>query len=439
MWTYYPELAGRAVPRYTSYPTAAEFHDGVGASDMEDAINCVGADDRISLYLHIPYCKEICWYCGCNTGAANKTKRLSSYLSALECEVMLLSDRLGSRGKVTRIAFGGGSPNAISQVEFARLVDRVLTLLPCDKPDIAVEIDPRIFSDSWAGTLKSCGVSRVSLGVQSFSPEIQRAIGRIQPTEQILTCVTALRSHGIDAINFDLMYGLPGQTVTELGSTLQTAMEMKPSRIALFGYAHLPSMIPRQKRIDSSQLPTMESRFEMAALGYGLLTDAGYMAVGFDHFALADDPLAKALLKGAVRRNFQGFTEDDSEILIGLGASAISCFPDRLLQNAKNPGRYRMLISEGKFSVERGIRKSADDQIRARIIERLLCSGRSGAIPPDLLKSALPMLIPLAHKGLFSIDGEFFSLRECARPYARVVASAFDAYRTPKDSISAAV
>lgn len=439
MWTYYPELAGRAVPRYTSYPTAAEFHDGVDASDMEDAIKGVGADDRLSLYLHIPYCKEICWYCGCNTGAANKIKRLSSYLSALESEVMLLSDRLGSKGKVTRIAVGGGSPNAISQVDFARLVDRVLTLLPCDNPDIAVEIDPRIFSESWSSTLKSCGVSRVSLGVQSFSPEIQRAIGRIQPTEQILNCLSDLRSQGIDAINFDLMYGLPGQTTTELRSTLQTAIEMKPSRVALFGYAHLPSMIPRQKRIDSAQLPDMAARFEMAALGYGMLTNAGYLAVGFDHFALPGDPLANALFHGAVHRNFQGFTDDDSKILIGLGASAISSFPDRLLQNAKNPGRYRMHASAGKFSVERGIKRSADDQIRARIIEQLLCSGRSGAIPPHILKSALPILIPLARKGLFSIDGDFFSLRECARPYARVVASAFDTYRAPKDQVSAAV
>jgi oxygen-independent coproporphyrinogen III oxidase len=425
VWTYYPELLERAVPRYTSYPTAADFHDGVSADAMGNALAGIGQGDEISLYLHIPYCREICWYCGCNTGAANRPNRLESYLHALDSEVSLIAKRLGERGKIRRIAFGGGSPNAIASFDFVRLVDRILTSLPCDRPDISVEIDPRIFDARWATTLARSGVSRVSLGVQSFSPTIQQAIGRIQPVSMIESCVNQLRSEGIDGLNFDLMYGLPDQSLDDLEETLDQAVALKPSRIALFGYAHLPEAIPRQRRIDGSALPDASARFAMAALGYDRLTAAGYVAIGFDHFALPRDSLAIAARSGTVRRNFQGFTEDDAPVLIGLGASAISSFPDLHCQNEKNVGRYRMRLSGGQLAASRGVHRGGVARERGRIIESLLANGFARDIGLPLMNEAEPALVPFITRGLISCSRESIAIEQDGLPYSRVIAACF--------------
>ena len=429
MWTYYPELLERPVPRYTSYPTAAEFHDRVGAPELAEALAAVEPETPLSVYVHIPYCQSICWYCGCNTGAANRTHRLATYLEALEAEISQVGRLLGGRGRVRQIAFGGGSPNAIAPVDFVRLVDRLITVLGCDNPEIAVEIDPRVFSGEWARTLALCGVGRVSLGVQSFSPSIQKAIGRIQPFEMIEDCVRILDKEGISSVNFDLMYGLPDQSLADLEETLKLAIGIQPSRIALFGYAHLPHLIPRQRRIDSDKLPDAQARFEMAALGYGLLTAAGYRAIGFDHFALGWDSLAHAAEKGQVRRNFQGFTDDQSPILIGLGASAISQFPDRLVQNEKNAGRYRMLISGGRLAGARGIMRDANDQVRGRIIEQILCQGITDPVSDQVMSSVCAALTPFEALGLVSWRDNRLILSDESRPYARAIAAAFDTYR----------
>lgn len=429
MWIYHPELLERPVPRYTSYPTAVEFSDSVGAADMIKALGSVERDTPLSVYVHIPYCQSICWYCGCNTGAANRTHRLAGYLAALESEIERTGALLGGRGRVQRIAFGGGSPNAIAPVDFVRLVDRLVLALDCEKADIAVEVDPRIFSDNWAMALASCGVTRVSLGVQSFSETIQKAIGRIQPRHMIESCLASLRRHGIANTNFDLMYGLPGQTLEDLEDTLAQAIELAPSRIALFGYAHLPDLVPRQRKIDASALPGSEARFEMAAVGHALLTAAGYKPVGFDHFALADDGLAEATAHGKLHRNFQGFTDDDSAILLGFGASAISSFPQVMIQNEKNPGRYREHIASGRLASVRGVLRSEDDQARSTIIERILCQREARDIPEKLVSSAQAALKPLEALGLVQWNDRDLRLSRCALPYARVVASAFDAYR----------
>lgn len=431
MWSYYPELLERAVPRYTSYPTAVEFNDRVGASDMAKALGTVERDTPLSIYVHIPYCQSICWYCGCNTGAANRTHRLAGYLEALETEIERVGNRLRGRGKVRHIAFGGGSPNAIAPVDFVRLVDRLVLSFDCEKADMSVEIDPRIFSDDWAMTLASCGVTRVSLGVQSFSETIQKAIGRIQPRHMIEACLASLRRYGIDNINFDLMYGLPGQTLEDLEETLLQAIELAPSRIALFGYAHLPDLVPRQRRIDAAALPGSEARFEMAALGHALLTGAGYQAVGFDHFALAGDGLAEATARGKLYRNFQGFTDDDSPVLLGFGASAISSFPHVMIQNEKNPGRYRECIASGALASARGVSRSDEDRARSTIIERILCQREARDIPERIVASARTRLRPLEALGLVQWEDRDLRLSRCALPYARVVASAFDAYRQP--------
>lgn len=429
MWPYYPDLLAGNVPRYTSYPTAVEFHEGVGRHELIEALDNVGSDDPVSLYVHIPYCQQICWYCGCNTGAAGKTQRLTSYLAALEAEIALIAGKLGKRGKVKNIAFGGGSPNAIAPVDFVRLVDRLFTTFSCDRPNISVELDPRIFTVEWAATLAHCGVSRVSLGVQSFSEDIQRAIGRIQPVEMIEDCMKQLRDVGINAVNFDLMYGLPGQSVDDLQGSLDTAIKLKPSRIALFGYAHMPQLFPRQRRIDDSKLPGSAERFAMAETGYQQLTQAGYTAIGFDHFARPDDSLSIAAEKGMLYRNFQGYTDDGCPTMIGLGASSVSNFLDYITQNEKHPGLYRTLALAQNFTTSRGIERSLDDKLRAALIERLLCTGNSGEVPVDILDAARPALNRFALHDLVRIKSDAIVIQPDGLPYSRAIASSLDGYR----------
>ena len=427
MWPYLSELIERPVPRYTSYPPATAFRDDVGTDDQQRALNAVPAGTPLSLYLHIPYCQQICWYCGCNTGAAGRTHRLTAYLAALEAEISMIAKLLGGRGKLRRIAFGGGSPNAIDPIDFVRIVDRLVTIFGAGAaPDVSVEIDPRAFTREWAMTLSIAQVTRVSFGVQSFDPDIQAAIGRIQPVDMIDTCMAALRARGITSVNFDLMYGLPFQTIEKLDATLDEVVRMRPSRIALFGYAHVPQMFPRQRRIDASALPNAEQRFAQAAHGYDRLVAEGYVPIGFDHFALPGDPLAMAASKGQVRRNFQGFTEDQSDVLIGLGASAISLFPGAIIQNEKNPGAYRDYISEGRLAGARGVRLALEDQRRGVLIEQLLCQLKA-RVDSDLVDPQLEaMLSHFVSLGLVERAGDVLSITDQGRPYARNVAAAFD-------------
>ncbi|MDT9598514.1 oxygen-independent coproporphyrinogen III oxidase [Sphingosinicella rhizophila] len=430
MWTYHPELLATPVPRYTSYPTAAEFRDGIDSREIEGALGAVPADAAISLYLHIPFCREICRYCGCNTGAANKKHRLAGYVDALESEIDLVAGRLAGRGRLSRISFGGGSPNAIGPEDFLRLVERIKTGFRARSPILFVEIDPRSLDRDWAEMMRIAGVTRASLGVQTFAPHVQSAIGRIQPGGMIREAAERLRQAGVSSLNFDLMFGLPLQSSLDLEDTLRQAAVIRPDRIALFGYAHVPHLIARQRQIDSASLPTAPIRFEQARLGHDFLSAAGYQSVGFDHFSLPGDPLAISRRSGRLRRNFQGFTDDQSEYLIGLGASAISSFPDRILQNEKNAGRYRLRVSGGRFPVCRGVVRTSQDVSRARIIEDLLCHGEA-AIPPVFLSPAKHRLRPFEDAALIAFSGKRLKLAPEALPYARAIAAAFDVYRQP--------
>jgi oxygen-independent coproporphyrinogen-3 oxidase len=428
MWSYYPDLLATQVPRYTSYPTAVEFGDDVGADDYAAALDRIESATPVSLYVHIPFCDKICWYCGCNTGAANRTQRLTDYLAALRSEIAMVARRVGGRARVQRIAFGGGSPNAIAPVDFVRLLDRILTVFDVSNPDISIEIDPRGFSADWARVLAASSVKRVSLGVQTFAPQIQQAIGRVQPLADIENAMASLRLRCIDAINFDLMYGLPGQSLVDLDATLTETIRLAPSRVALFGYAHLPAMIPRQRRIDASNLPDHKLRFEQAELGFNRLTAAGYIPIGFDHFALPADPLAIAASEGRVNRNFQGFTDDHAPILLGFGASAISKFPELLVQNEKRAGHYRDLIAEGRLTATRGVSIDAIERERGTIIRDLLCSGRARIHMPMSEATHIAMAA-LEGRGLIGWEADNLIIRDCGRPYARHVAAQFDRIR----------
>ena len=429
MWTYHPDLLARAVPRYTSYPTAAEFTGSVGMAQQEQALESVRVGTSASLYVHIPFCREICWYCGCNTARSNRPQRLAAYLDALADEVETVAARLKGRANVRHIAFGGGSPNAVSPVDFVRLLDRLFVNFAAGDARISVELDPRGFNDEWALALGKSGVSHVSLGVQTFNAEVQRRIGRVQPAALIEQTVDSLCKHGVSSINFDLMYGLPGQDIAMLDDTLDRTVILGPERIALFGYAHVPHLLPRQRRIDAADLPDQKQRFDMAEHGHGKLIDAGYRAVGFDHFALPGDGLAQAALGGRLRRNFQGFTEDESDILIGFGASAISVFPGLLVQNEKNSGRYRMLTSTRGLAGARGAVRTAEDCSRGRIIETLLCGGQADLDSLNGSSRYLDRLAPFLDRGLACLQDGLLGITPRGLPYARTIAALFDSYR----------
>lgn len=430
MWPYHPDLLSVPVPRYTSFPTAAEFGDGVGAADADAALRAVAGD--VSIYVHVPFCEQICWYCGCNTGAANRRQRLSSYLDALHRDIALTGVRLDGRVSVRRVSFGGGSPNAIAATDFVRLVDALTLHVALFDPVWSIEIDPRTLTRDWADVLGWVGVSHASMGVQTFAPHLQAAIGRVQDDVLIARGTDMLREAGVTSLNFDLMYGLPGQSLDDLEATLRRTVELGADRIALFGYAHVPHLIPRQRRIDDSALPDKAARFAMAAFGHALLLAEGYVPVGFDHFARPGDPLARAAQGGTLRRNFQGFTDDQAPALVGLGASAITCLPDILWQNEKNAGRYRMLLSQDRLPAAHGIRRSADDQRRAAVIEGLLCRGQA-RIDADLAGEVAGRLVPFVERGLASVVDGKLRLEPGALPYARSIAALFDPYR--QDSV----
>lgn len=426
MWPYYPDLLAVPVPRYTSFPTAAEFGDRIGANDVDAVLRSVSGD--VSLYVHVPFCEQICWYCGCNTGAANRRQRLASYLDALHREIALAGVRLDGRIAARRIAFGGGSPNAIAPTDFVRLVDALTLHVSLEDPLWSIEIDPRTLTEEWAQVLGWVGVSHASMGVQTFAPHLQAAIGRVQDDALIARGTEMLRGAGVTSLNFDLMYGLPGQTLSDLEATLRRTLELGADRIALFGYAHVPHLIPRQRRIDASELPGQAERFAMARFGYQFLTAAGYVPVGFDHFAKPEDPLALATQAGTLRRNFQGFTDDQSSVLVGLGASAISIAPDIIWQNEKNAGRYRMLLSQDRLPASLGLVRSADDQRRGAVIEGLLCRGEA-RLDADLANEVLMRLLPFIDRELAELDNGTLRLMPDALPYARTIAALFDPYR----------
>ncbi|MEG3175787.1 oxygen-independent coproporphyrinogen III oxidase [Sphingomonas sp. RB3P16] len=438
MHPYLPDLATQPVPRYTSYPTAAEFHDGIGAADQRGAIAAVAPGTPVSLYVHIPYCHEICWYCGCNTGAIGRADRLGAYVAALEQEIDAVAGTL--RGQVTALHFGGGSPNALPAEAFAQLVVRLRERFDCaDDMAIAAELDPRTLDAAYADTLARAGVTRVSLGVQTFAPDVQARINRVQPLAMVERVVGELRAAGIAQINFDLLYGLPGQGAADIADTIAATLALDPDRVALFGYAHMPRLLPRQRMIETAALPDGAARFAQHLLGHDLLVAAGYAAIGFDHFAKPGDSLAQAARDGRLRRNFQGFTDETATALVGLGASAISQYDGLLVQNEKHVGRYRLRAGNGGFAASRGVARSSDDRLRGAVIERLLCDGtvdlaalaaQHGA-RLDSVAAALPGLADHVARGLVAIEWMRVTILPAGRAYARLIAAQFDRYRSP--------
>ena len=436
MWPYHPELLAAPVPRYTSYPTAADF-GSIPKTALKHAVENAHGD--VSLYIHIPFCEKICYYCGCNTAAAGRRQRVGSYLTALHAEIATMGSLLPSDARVRRIAFGGGSPNAIYPSEFLDLVDALHEEFPLEDTDWSIELDPRTMTADWAQAISAAGVSRASMGVQTFAPHCQKAIGREQSDTMIWRSTEWLRNAGVTSLNFDLMYGLPQQTMSDLDESLENTRLFGADRIALFGYAHVPHIVKRQRVIDTEALPDARTRFEMARHGYDFLTMHSYQPIGFDHFALPDDPMAIAAREESLRRNFQGFTDDSSPALIGIGASAISVFPELIAQNEKNSGRYRMAASQGLLTASEGIARGLHDQMLGYVIEDLLCHGQT-RLSPCLLNRHSTKLQPFLDCGLAKLDDLELVITPNGRPYSRVIASIFDRFReTGQTRFSSAV
>lgn len=425
MWPYYPDLLETPVPRYTSYPTAADFGE-LQPGALEQKIEKTSGD--VSLYVHIPFCEKICFYCGCNTAASGKRQRVESYLSALHSQLEAVAKLLPRDAGVRRVAFGGGSPNAILPSEFIELVDALNRNFWLHDTEWSIEIDPRTMTGDWCEVISEAGITRASLGVQTFAAHCQKAIGREQSDGLICRTIDWMRDAGVSSLNFDLMYGLPHQTEEDLADTLEYAQLLGADRIALFGYAHVPHLIPRQKVIDATALPGKDTRFAMAQQGFEYLTTHRYDPVGFDHFAKGSDPLAKAAKDGTLKRNFQGFTDDTAPVLLGLGSSAINVFPELIAQNEKNSGRYRMLSSQGLLCASDGIVRTPQDQMIGEVIEGLLCQN-TATLSPCLLSKRQDTLAPFIARDLAKLEGLKLSITANGLPYARTIASLFDPYR----------
>lgn len=425
------------LPRYTSYPTAPHFAADVDAACYGDWLGALSPDTKGSLYLHIPFCRSMCWYCGCHTTVALRDPPIGAYLEVLRQEIEAVAAHLRRPLDVRHVHFGGGTPTILAPADFVALVALLRDRFALHRDaEIAVEIDPRHLAPAMIEALREAGVNRASLGVQSFDPEVQRAINRVQGAGQTAAVITQLREAGIGGINLDLIYGLPRQSTASCIETVNQCLAMEPDRFSIFGYAHVPDFKKHQQRIALADLPDGGARHEQAEAMAQRLVDAGYVRIGLDHFAKPDDEMARALGSGRLRRNFQGYTTDGCEALIGFGASAIGRLPQGYVQNEVVTGRYAERIREGGLATARGYRLSDDDRLRAELIERLMCDlsvdveavcARHSA-DPEKLAPSLARLAPLVQDGMVDHDGTVIRLPERARLLLRKVASAFDAH-----------
>ncbi|MCP8896078.1 oxygen-independent coproporphyrinogen III oxidase [Shinella daejeonensis] len=425
------------LPRYTSYPTAPSFSPTIGTGTYGDWLSAIRPQEDASLYLHIPFCRSMCWYCGCHTTITQRDEPILDYIDVLRKEIALVSDKIGNQPRIRHVHFGGGTPTIMQPEEFRDLIGLLRARFSfAAGVQIAVEIDPRTLSSEMAGALGEAGVTRASLGVQSFDPVVQKAINRIQSEAQTADAVARLREAGVRGINFDLIYGLPHQTVASCVETARVAARMRPERFAVFGYAHIPSFKKHQRLIDERALPDAAMRIEQAEAIAETLAAAGYIRIGLDHYALPDDDLARAARQGKLRRNFQGYTTDACTTLIGFGASAIGRTAEGYIQNEVPPGLYAQRIASGRLATAKGYRLTADDRLRAEIIERLMCDFRVDvtSIAARHGFDAAPLfegnerLAALKADGAIDIRGGTITVRQEHRFIIRAVAAAFDAY-----------
>ena len=425
------------LPRYTSYPTAPFFSPVVTAADYRDWLVALDSKVSVSLYLHLPYCAALCWYCGCHTKIAHHAEPIARYVAALRREIALLARYLPSRLTVSHLHWGGGTPTLAGAAAIGTVMDELGAYFDfAQDAEVAIEIDPRTLTPMMADALGALGFTRASLGVQSFDPAVQRAVNRIQSPATTEAAAALLRRAGIEDINLDLLYGLPHETAESCRATVERSLALGAQRYAVFGYAHVPAVKPHQRKIDARDLPDAEARWRQEAVIAETLIASGYRRIGIDHFAHPEDALASALDRGTLHRNFQGYTTDRAAVLLGLGASAIGKLPQGYVQNLAHVARYEDAVAADDLPIARGLALGAEDRLRAAVIERLMCelavdldavAAVHGAVPGGFAAER-QALQSLAQEGLVRFDGNRVIVPEAARVLVRQVAAVFDAY-----------
>ena len=426
-----------AVPRYTSYPTAPHFTDQAGLAIAKSRLQKLPAGEAVSLYLHIPFCDRLCWFCGCHTKHTLKYAPVEAYVGALTREMATVRETAGRRLRLAHLHLGGGSPSMLRQPDFERLAAALRDNFALDSAtEISVEIDPSDVTGETLAGLKALGVTRASVGVQDFDDAVQQAINRPQTFEQTRDVIAALRETGIHSLNIDALYGLPLQTEERLMATIDKVLSLAPDRIALFGYAHVPWLKKHQTLIREEDLPGTMERFRHAGLAADRIAAAGYERIGIDHFAKPGDSMAVAAREGRLHRNFQGYTTDACRTLIGLGASSISSYGDAYVQNIVPTSQYEKTVLDGSLSAARGVQLSLDDLVRGYMIERLMCDfsisfaaleQKFGYVARSYAAEA-KLAAASDRFGLCEADKHGFRIRPEARAFTRIVASWFDAY-----------
>ena len=429
------------VPRYTSYPTAPHFNRDIGPCEAADWLGSLSPDQPASLYLHVPFCRQLCWYCGCTTHITRHAGRINAYAQTLVKELDLVASHLGRPIPLAHLHWGGGTPSSLGTADLSALMRRIEERFGFTaEAERAIELDPRFVATELAQCLARIGINRASFGIQSFDPAVQRAINRIQSVDTTRLALERLRGAGIRAISFDILYGLPLQDVTSVVDTVDRVAELAPGRVAVFGYAHLPTLKKHQSMIPDALLPDAVQRLDQFAAITERLEAHGYVPIGLDHFARPDDPMALALAAGRLERNFQGYTTDTATTLIGVGASAIGSFVQGYLQNHVDLKAWRAAIAEGRLPTARGFRLNGDDRHRRSIINRLMCEGRAdlGAIAASFGDRVIDpdpeRFARLAELGIVHREADLIEVPAHYRPLLRLVAACFDRYLAPSQT-----
>jgi oxygen-independent coproporphyrinogen-3 oxidase len=435
------------VPRYTSYPTAPQFADKVGAPEVRDWISQIPVGGTVSMYLHVPFCRRLCWFCACRTQGTTTAAPVAAYVESLKAELEILRAQLPQGVQIEHLHWGGGTPTLLTPTMITDLTDSIRAIAPLTRDaQFSVEIDPNEIDDARLDALAAAGMNRASVGVQDFDPQIQETIGRPQSYEVTKAAIDGLRKRGIHSLNADILYGLPHQSNERISDSVQKLLSLDPDRVALFGYAHVPWMAKRQALIPTEALPDPEGRLDLFNTARTLFLADGYVEIGIDHFARPEDGLAISHAKGTMRRNFQGYTEDHSSTLIGLGASAISHYPQGYAQNDPRTSGYQAKVRGGEMATIRGHAFTRDDRLRGAIIEALLCYFRAdlaalaqaqGQAPEAATNLAVGL--EEAFPGVVRSKDNVVEILPVGRPLARMIAQHFDAYAVSAASHSHAI
>lgn len=424
------------VPRYTSYPTAPNFSPAVGSALQADWLRAADPDVPVSVYVHVPFCERLCWFCACHTQGTRTLAPVEHYVAALEAEIAHAASLLPAGVRMGRLHWGGGTPTILPPPLIHRLAQALRCAIPpAEGFEFSVEIDPTMVDAEKIDALAAEGLNRASLGIQDFDPVVQGAIGRVQSFAATQACVGMLRAAGVASLNTDLVYGLPHQTDARLADTITQVLTLAPDRVALYGYAHVPWASKRQALIDEAVLPGDLARYHLAALAAERFAAAGFARIGIDHFARPDDGLAQAARAGRLRRNFQGYTDDACPTLIGFGASAVSRYPQGYVQNAPATAAWHQAIAAGGLAGRKGHALSRVDRLRGRAIEMLLCEFRldvaelAATFGPEAVRLE-PVIADAAQRyaGLVAADRRTFAILPEGRPLVRIIASRFDSY-----------